>query len=123
MPEIKVAPVGIERDNQIAEMKYRNWNKGDKVPHFLDPDKAHLPMKWETKPYSTNIATAMELELPCNKFFCVTHKFSKGYFVEIWHREKLVFDSDTHKTESAAWTDARSGAYIKMEDARCQRLK
>jgi hypothetical protein len=114
-------PAGPERDREIAEVR-GDFDNGCGKPHFYrDCDNncfncaTRKAFKLD-KPYSTDIACAMELELPCNKYHELTYKKSDGFFVEIWHQSKLIFTSEVNISEAIAKADARSGAYLKWKE-------
>lgn len=114
-------PAGPERDRIIAELKYGNASMaldGKTVLVNEEPDEHGHYGSFESPKFSTDIACAMELELPggncdilifrepgeCEQFTA----FIRAYF----YPKTFEFKSSVHLTQAEAIADARSGAWL-----------
>ena len=117
-----IKPAGIERDRDIAELRgdicCNNVGgvcylyNGTCELGSIDCIKAY-------KPYSTDIACAMELDLPVNHYE-VTRRGNK-FKVRCWITimpEGNTEESEWHETEAHAMADARSGAWLKFVESK-----
>ena len=130
-------PAGIKRDKVIAEMrgeyKCRYYLVLDGLPpqaniaNMCERNSICWPthcnesscLIWELKPYSTDIATAMALDLPVNHYEIVRR--GKKIQALCWitlNPEGIHFLSSWHETEAAAIADARSGAWLEWKGCR-----
>ena len=115
---------GPERDKVIAEIRgdaVGGFDEGCNAKPYSDTicgvSCANCDY-WGIKPYSTDIATAMELELPTN-YYEITRR-GKKVKAACWvthNPEGFHHESEWHDTEAAAMSDARSGVWLKWKES------
>jgi hypothetical protein len=113
-------PAGVERDKVIA------IKKGEKVDcdlwpcvdnAFCDEYQGFKCPHQGVKPYSTDIACAMKLELPVNHYEVVRRRNKVQVLCWITlNPEGIHYSSEWHYTEAEAMADARSGAWLKWKE-------
>ena len=126
-----MTPPGPERNREIAELRggeladpmskciARQLDRCPAEPLDDDcPDNCSF-LKDNHKPYSTDIAAAMELKLPGAHYEikmdrspdeCWTASMRVYFYPHV-----IEFKSDCHRTEAAAIADARTGAWLKWK--------